>query len=237
LDQGDSGSSSSEGREGRLMAGIYYDLEVSSTIYGAWGLRQLVSTYTGAIVRIRDTSDNSEQDVGFDENGDLDSFTVTGDAVVVRLYDQSGNGADLYNGTASGQPTLLAGVTPAGGYAIKFDGSDDFLGDATLGTTRPYMVAKPVLVVAGGGASGGSSNGLVAGIPNAQPSNSHPWNRLSILRDAGSGSEWTAYYDGASTSDIRVGLWKPSSGWGVMALDPARGKFYSELDVGQDASF
>jgi hypothetical protein len=59
--------------------------------------RKVVSSYTGPLIRIRRSSDNSETDIGFDVNGDLDTTAVNtfiggANAFVPIIYDQSGNG-------------------------------------------------------------------------------------------------------------------------------------------------
>ena len=59
--------------------------------------RRLSSTYTGALIRVRRSSDNTEQDIGYNGSNVLDesaltSFVGAGNGFVVKLYDQSGNG-------------------------------------------------------------------------------------------------------------------------------------------------
>lgn len=82
----------------------------------AYSFRKLSSAYTGNCIRVRRSSDNTTQDIGFASNGDLDTialkvFTGTDDGFVSIWYDQSGNGSDLSQVTASGQPRIVrAGV-------------------------------------------------------------------------------------------------------------------------------
>ncbi len=61
-----------------------------------YSVRKISSTYTGALMRIYRASDQTQLDIGYTVNGDLDtaaikSFVSTKDAFVVRWYDQSGN--------------------------------------------------------------------------------------------------------------------------------------------------
>ena len=91
----------------------FYDVELSYTIVGAWGLRRLVSGYSGPIIRIRDTVGNAEQDVYAGVDGELNSYTVTGNAAVTKIYDQSGNGAHLAQATSGFQGILTANATRA----------------------------------------------------------------------------------------------------------------------------
>ena len=78
--------------------------------------RLLRSSYTGAAINVRRASDNAVQDIGFDGDGELDrsalaTFCAGTDGFVVRLYDQSGNGNDLVQGTTANQPKVYDSVT------------------------------------------------------------------------------------------------------------------------------
>ena len=79
----------------------------------AYSLRLLDNTYTNSAVRVRRASDNTEQDIGFDANGDLDtsalaSFCSGTDGFIVRWYDQSGNGGDATQATTAAQPQIVS---------------------------------------------------------------------------------------------------------------------------------
>jgi hypothetical protein len=102
----------------------------------AYSLRQLSSTYSGSALRVRRSSDDTEQDIGFNASNDLDtaallSFVGTGgtdNGFVTIWYDQSGNGKNATNATASAQPKIVDGGSVAqfdGINSILFDGSDD----------------------------------------------------------------------------------------------------------------
>ena len=93
-------------------------------------------------IRVRRSSDDTEQDIGFDLNGDLDStallaFVGTGgtdNGYVTKWYDQSGNGNDAINADASEQPLVVSGgalIEENSKAAIDFDGVDDKLGFAS----------------------------------------------------------------------------------------------------------
>jgi hypothetical protein len=70
----------------------------------AVGLRRLKSSYTGPCLRLRRTSDGAQRDFGFVGN-DLDRNAITlwlavsptNEAQCMTLYDQSGNGGDVFN--------------------------------------------------------------------------------------------------------------------------------------------
>ena len=77
----------------------------------AYSVRKLSSSYTGSALRVRRSSDNTEQDIGF--NGlDLDttalsSFVGAGSGFITKWYDQSGNANDSYNTVAGTQPRIV----------------------------------------------------------------------------------------------------------------------------------
>jgi hypothetical protein len=82
----------------------------------AYSLRKLDKDYTGNAIRVRRASDNTEQDIGFDANGDLDTsalatFCSGTDGFVKTWYDQSGNGNDATQTTTSAQPKIYDSST------------------------------------------------------------------------------------------------------------------------------
>ena len=80
----------------------------------AYSLRVLNTSYTGAAIRVRRSSDNTELDIGFDSVGNLDTTTllnfvgVTGNGFVTRWYDQSGNTRTATQTTAANQPIIVS---------------------------------------------------------------------------------------------------------------------------------
>jgi hypothetical protein len=100
----------------------------------AYSLRKLRTAYSGSAIRVRRSSDNTEQDIGFDVNGDLDttsllSFVGANNGFVTTWYDQQGS-FNVTQTTSANQPQIVAsGVTVVRGGlpAIKFDGSNDRL--------------------------------------------------------------------------------------------------------------
>jgi hypothetical protein len=74
--------------------------------------RRLSSSYTGALIRVRRSSDNTEQDIGYNGSNVLDesaltSFVGANNGFVVKVYDQSGNAKDLTQSTAASQPKIV----------------------------------------------------------------------------------------------------------------------------------
>ena len=96
----------------------------------SYSLRQLSSTVTN-VVRVRRSSDNTEQDFTATEITDdtLASFCGVGDGFVTKWYDQS-NSSDVYNFTALQQPKIVSGgsvILQDGKPCMEFDGVDDTL--------------------------------------------------------------------------------------------------------------
>lgn len=81
----------------------------------AYSLRKLSSTYSGSAIRVRRSSDNTEQDIGFTSNvldtASLLSFVGSNDGYVTTWYDQSGNSADATMATAVNQPRIVLSGT------------------------------------------------------------------------------------------------------------------------------
>ncbi len=79
----------------------------------AYSVRLLKSDYTGNAIRVRRSSDNAEQNIGFDGSGNLDTSTLTSfcsgtDGFVTTWYDQSGNANNAVQTTAANQPQIVS---------------------------------------------------------------------------------------------------------------------------------
>lgn len=82
----------------------------------AYSFRRLSSTYSGNLIEVRRSSDNTIQDIGYDANGDLDTtallaFVGAGDGFVRTWYDQSGNGNNAQQTTTTLQPRIVSSGT------------------------------------------------------------------------------------------------------------------------------
>lgn len=81
-----------------------------------FALRRIRWDYIGAAIRVRRSSDNADQDIGFTAAGDLDTvallaFVGSGSGFVSVWYDQSGNARNATQTTAANQPRIVnAGV-------------------------------------------------------------------------------------------------------------------------------
>jgi len=114
---------------------IYWDgsqtglLDSYPNASAAYSLRALNSAYTGPLVKVR-RSDNAELNIYAKYDGSLDTdallnFVGAGDGFVTTWYDQSGNGLDTTNSTASNQPQIVSSgsiITEGGLPTIDFNG-------------------------------------------------------------------------------------------------------------------
>ena len=128
---------------GGLVASPLLDLYPATAAYS---LRKLRTAYSGDCIRVRRSSDNAEQDIGFSGN-DLDtvsllSFVGANNGFVVTWYDQQGAN-NLTQGSSASQPQIVSSgslITRGGKAAVKFDGSNDrlllIIGSAVLNTTN-----------------------------------------------------------------------------------------------------
>jgi hypothetical protein len=93
--------------------GLLLDLYPSAA--AAYSVRLLRTAYTGNAIRVRRSSDNTEQDIGF-SSGNLDTTSLTTfcsgtNGFVTTWYDQSGNANNATQTTAANQPVIVtAGV-------------------------------------------------------------------------------------------------------------------------------
>ena len=94
--------------------------------------RRLATAYTGALIRVRRSSDNTEQDIGYDSNNVLDesaltSFVGANNGFITTWYDQSGNARNSIQSTAANQPQIVSSgsiLKENSKPIIYFDGTD-----------------------------------------------------------------------------------------------------------------
>ncbi len=108
----------------------------------AYSLRKINTTYNGFAVRVRRSSDNAEQNIGFTTNGDLDETALTtfvgagNNGFVSTWYDQSGNNRDLIQNNINQQPFIvISGIVAKQGNraAVRFNGaSPQFLASSLI---------------------------------------------------------------------------------------------------------
>lgn len=141
-----------ENRNGRIIADGIVDVPLLFDNIEApfiYSLRKLKSNYTGAAVRVRRSTDNTELDIGFTSSYDFDTaafsaFVGGGTGYVVKWYNQLGDGKDMYNTSASEQPKILLNHTTSGKAVVHFNvrrlfiaGTDTF---NFLHNTKTYKI-------------------------------------------------------------------------------------------------
>ena len=113
-------------------------LDTYSSSAVAYSLRKLRTAYAGSAIRVRRSSDNTEQNIGF-VSGNLDtasliSFCGAGNGFVTTWYDQSGNGINFTQASAANQPQIVSSgaiLTQGGKPSISFNGTTHNLDCAT----------------------------------------------------------------------------------------------------------
>ncbi len=112
----------------------------------AWSVsRRLLASYSGSLIRVRRSSDNTEQDIGYDtstgllDTASLLSFVGAGNGFVSKVYAQSGGSAkDFLQTTASAQlrivnaGSLITAGTNNRAAAEVVSGSSQFMATAAF---------------------------------------------------------------------------------------------------------
>jgi hypothetical protein len=163
-------------------------LDLYSGAAAAYSLRKLRFTYQGSAVRVRRSSDNTEQDIGFDSNGNLDTaallaFCGAGNGFVTTWYDQSGNGYDATQTTAARQPQIVSSgsvILDNGKPSLQFDGSNDILiynglvyATNTLFSNAVFSLNSPInFAVIASQNSGGTGRSNILAIDDSSPKKS-----------------------------------------------------------------
>jgi SPP1 family predicted phage head-tail adaptor len=111
-----------------LLLDLYPDAAV------AYSLRKLRTAYTGSAVRVRRSSDNTEQDIGFVaeelDTVSLLAFCGIGNGFVTTWYDQSGNANNATQTTQASQPQIVSSgviIISNGEPTIDFNGTNSYL--------------------------------------------------------------------------------------------------------------
>ena len=91
-------------------------LDIYTGSIAAYSLRRLRTAHTGSAVRVRRSSDDTEQDIGFDADGNfytsvLESFCSGTDGFVTTWYDQTSNGLNTTQTDTAKQPKIYDSTT------------------------------------------------------------------------------------------------------------------------------
>lgn len=144
-------------------AGAPLLLDIYSGAAAAYSLRQLRTGVTN-VIRVRRSSDNTEQDFTATQvtDGTLTAFCGAGNGFVRTWYDQSGNNDHATQNTTSYQPLIVSsGVlqTDSSKPALSFNGTTQYL--VRGGHTYPFSVFS-VVRSTGNGIRGYIGHGLDA---------------------------------------------------------------------------
>jgi 3D (Asp-Asp-Asp) domain-containing protein len=137
------------GRGGTAPLGL---LDTYPGAFAAYSVRKLRNAYSGSAIRVRRSSDNTEQDIGFSSDN-LDATALTTfcsgtDGFVTTWYDQSGNSRNATNTTAADQPQIVSSgsiINVNSKPSIKFQDSGERLqynGSGTSVTNTMATVQK-----------------------------------------------------------------------------------------------
>ena len=140
-------------------------LDTYSGAYAAYSLRKLSTTYSGSAIRVRRSSDNGEQNIGFNADGNLDttallSFVGSGTGFVATWYDQSGNNRNATQVSASNQPLIVNGgvLYTLNGKAIIRNPNTNVI--RCLITPISSSQTRPISIIASGKIYSLPSNGF-----------------------------------------------------------------------------
>lgn len=145
-----------------------YPLDTVAAPSTAYSLRKIRGAYAGAAIRIRRSSDNTEQDIGFTgacsdtlDTAAITTFVGVNSAYVTTWYDQTGNGRHAVQATTGSQPRIVnAGTieTKYGQTMIFFNGSTVLPGVA-LGISSTSSWSYSIVVGVTTYVNGASNNG------------------------------------------------------------------------------
>ena len=201
--------------------------EVPTNAKLAVGMRRLKTSYTGAALRLRRSTDNQEQDFGFVGNN-LDVTAIStwlngASGYCTKLYDQSGNSGDVTQPTAAAQPLLvLSGINNkpilrfttaqymfnsvnyAGAYSAIY-------GSSVIGTSQRVLSARSnnwLLGYWGGGMDMAYFEGWVSS--SNQSATPTVANQYNIYAVTGTGSLSTVYKNGVQILSNNAGVAAPN---------------------------
>jgi hypothetical protein len=126
-------------------------LDLYPSAAAAYSVRLLRTAYTGSAIRVRRSSDNTEQNIGFiGENLDtasLTTFCSGTNGFITTWYDQSGNGANSTQTIAVNQPQIVSSgsiININGKPSIQFDGLTNNLANSFSGAAGANVSAFAV---------------------------------------------------------------------------------------------
>lgn len=167
----------------------------------AYSLRKLRGAYTGSAIRVRESTNNTEQDIGFTATGNLDTTALlshcgSGNGFVTTWYDQSGNARNATQTTAANQPQIVS----SGSVLIlnskprmSFDGTNDYF-DHSLNVNSGYSLISAVV-------RNLNNSGGIDGVYNFTAPNNRLMN--GMMSNA-NGTNWGLYINSFKNSGYNI---------------------------------
>lgn len=192
--------------------------DIVGSALGWWGLRAYSAAKAGtAAIRLIRASDSAQQDFNTLTNGDLDvasitSFLTSTTGKVVTLYDQTGGGLDLTQGTDAARPALalsFVGAHPAVHFIAA--NSTFLLTAGTITRSEPFtasIVLNPTsgdFLLSNSGSvfhSHISTNTMRINGNNDFTVTGGSWHRLQAIHN---GTSTSLYLDGSNSSLVDSG--------------------------------
>ena len=209
-------------------------LDTYSGAAAAYSLRLLDSSYVGSAIRVRRSSDNAEQDIGFNVFGELDTvsllaFAGTGSAYVKVWYCQSGNSNDATQTDTARQPQIVSSgvveVENGKPILVSLGGSTGLI-NTVAGSTTQYSSA--VMKHRGSGSSMFLSSGGSWILPASIGS--------SVSSSAQGATVSNLYLNGSVYSYTTWGAWATATGSQSLTTLLANNSTFSNADFGLTAS-
>lgn len=204
--------------------------DYTANLAGAWSVaRRLLTSYTGSLIRIRRSSDDVEQDIGYASNGGLNTTAITAfvganSAYVTTVYDQLGTN-DFTQATAATQPRIVdsGSLDTLGGEPAFYSVSDRVVGSALSGAAMTlYGVFQSSADPAGAGAGAGA---LLSAFGSGADQDHFPFTDGNVYYGAGSNSRKSCGNPTPSLADPVLMTCVSASGNWILRLNSAA--FYS----------
>ena len=165
-------------------------LDTYPSAAAAYSVRKLRTAYTGNAIRVRRSSDNTEQDIGFYGNildtSALTTFCSGTNGFITTWYDQSGNGLNATQTTAIQQPKIVSSgnvLTNGGKPCLEFDNVNDSL-QTTLTINRPYSIYAQFLQFGNGATRMLNSNNAINSLISSSRSGNTVYTNGDVVANA-----------------------------------------------------
>jgi hypothetical protein len=218
-----------------LSAAAAFLLDTYTGAAAGYSVRRLASSATN-LMRIREDVGDTETDIGYDSNGDLDTAAIashcgTANGYVVTWYDQSGNANNATQSTTINQPRIYNGssiITENGKPVIAPNTVFQSLSASFTNASTQWMFC----VLTGesnfsAGFEGDAASDYVL-ISQSGVTSSH-YNNVSSLSMYKNGSAWSA----TTRDDVYTDLLNTQS---LITMDGNFSSFGNTLNIGYPSS-